>query len=726
MKYKSLTLFIIFAMIVSMLSIYPLKANEIYEIDQEEGIAIGSIIYLYDEYGNMNETVVDDKDAITLDEAKEEYYSKFIGGNSDTEMNYDLVRIDDDANETIIQTYSDYQDALNAYESQINEEPSINFAIKTNDTYWKIKYGVVTFKKIYATNSSGNSYIKNTSYVNQDTNASGYINVSYGIDAAYIDENDDNQVIFKVSGVIGLVDGELVDILPYSKNTTYVNRYEISNGKIYHKIRTQSIDSTGKYESTINIGYAPSYLENGATYFSYDAHYFYDDYYKMIDDYRNQTTTNAINPNEPYYNYYQYLPMHSKTNYTAEELNTYLEAKMPSSIKDKSVIYNQGEAFMKGEEWAVNPLMTLGVAINESYWGASTIAISKNNIFGLNAIDSSAQESADTYASVEQCIQVFMIQYVTHGYLDTKNDSRYFGGHLGDKQSGMNVKYASDPYWGEKAASHSYSIDEYLGRKDYQYYSIGIKTSSDAINIYKETSTTSDVIYKMSNTYSNLKIKEMPVIITQEISDNKGWYKIYTDHLLDENQNRIYRSDQTLAWLYSNYYNFDYSYGYVLANSILKVCDGQQKIEEIKPYDIDAFLNKANLSVVDGYIYGISSQNVISSYINKLLAIDSSLEISIDQNNHTNSNQYISTDMKLLIHTPDDKTYEYKIVIKGDVNCDGNIYATDYVKIKNHIMGKSTLVGASLLAADVNCDGKIYATDYVKIKNHIMGKSTIE
>ncbi len=67
----------------------------------------------------------------------------------------------------------------------------------------------------------------------------------------------------------------------------------------------------------------------------------------------------------------------------------------------------------------------------------------------------------------------------------------------------------------------------------------------------------------------------------------------------------------------------------------------------------------------------------------------------------------------------------YTIVIKGDVNGDGFIYATDYVKVRNHIMGKGNLTGAYLLAADINNDNNIYATDYVQIRNHIMGKTEI-
>lgn len=69
--------------------------------------------------------------------------------------------------------------------------------------------------------------------------------------------------------------------------------------------------------------------------------------------------------------------------------------------------------------------------------------------------------------------------------------------------------------------------------------------------------------------------------------------------------------------------------------------------------------------------------------------------------------------------------YHYTVVIKGDVDGDGMIYATDYVRIKNHIMGKSTLQGASYLAADIDNDANIYATDYVKIRNYIMNGGTI-
>lgn len=71
-----------------------------------------------------------------------------------------------------------------------------------------------------------------------------------------------------------------------------------------------------------------------------------------------------------------------------------------------------------------------------------------------------------------------------------------------------------------------------------------------------------------------------------------------------------------------------------------------------------------------------------------------------------------------------DNKYTYTFAIKGDVDGDGQIMATDYVKIKNYIMERSgsSLNDAQLTAADIDSNGEIMATDYVRIKNIIMGR----
>lgn len=137
-------------------------------------------------------------------------------------------------------------------------------------------------------------------------------------------------------------------------------------------------------------------------------------------------------------------------------------------------------------------------------------------------------------------------------------------------------------------------------------------------------------------------------------------------------------------------------------------------------------LELLSLSKKENYLIGFTLGMKVQELKNKIqstptvtyksLTNDKSIEI---------TEGIISTGMKLCLSI-NNIDYNYIIVIKGDVNGDGMIYATDYVKVKNHIMGKSHITGPYLEAADINNDGKIYATDYVLIKNHIMGKKPIE
>ena len=137
-------------------------------------------------------------------------------------------------------------------------------------------------------------------------------------------------------------------------------------------------------------------------------------------------------------------------------------------------------------------------------------------------------------------------------------------------------------------------------------------------------------------------------------------------------------------------------------------------------------LKQFGLIKKDSYVVGFSLGTSIQD-VRKLLSSKPSVTLLHFKNasNQEITTGIISTNMKFVLRF-NQKEYSYTVVVKGDVNGDGKIYATDYVKVKNHIMGKSKLVGAYYMAADINNDSQIYATDYMKIKNHIMGKNKIE
>ena len=63
----------------------------------------------------------------------------------------------------------------------------------------------------------------------------------------------------------------------------------------------------------------------------------------MITDYKNNVRNNAVNPNNPYYSYFQYLPMRSQTTYTGSQISNYLNNKAGSTSK----LYNTGDIFIK-------------------------------------------------------------------------------------------------------------------------------------------------------------------------------------------------------------------------------------------------------------------------------------------------------------------------------------------------------------------------------------------
>ena len=145
-------------------------------------------------------------------------------------------------------------------------------------------------------------------------------------------------------------------------------------------------------------------------------------------------------------------------------------------------------------------------------------------------------------------------------------------------------------------------------------------------------------------------------------------------------------------------------------------------IEENDFLTEEKVLTSLGLRKKEQYVLGIPLHSNIKEFIDKVNHLNG-----VTLKNFKNSENIelkegsIATGMTFTLNFKEND-YSYRIVIKGDVNGDGKIYATDYVKVKNHIMGKSSLTGPYLIAADINEDDKIYATDYVQIKNHIMGR----
>lgn len=527
---------------------------------------------------------------------------------------------------------------INEEPASISEEPvSINedISLMSNEDIAllsnNITYGVVVFN-----NRNGTT---NTTYTDAETGASGYTNGLYGPDAAYLGTQD-GKVKFKLSGVIGLVNASDVSIIEYDdfiNSGNITSSYKVTNGRIYHQITT----NLKSYASTQHFGYMPNYMENDKTYYSYDGHYFYNSYKDMVRDYNDNTYINSINPSSPYYNYYMYLSHRSTTGFSESVLDDYLKSK---TSNESSKMLNTGSEFIKAQNsYGANAGLMFGLAINESAYGSSNIAQSKNNLFGHGAVDSNPYYGANGYSSVADCITYHAEYFVSRQYLDIQGDARSFGPHLGNKRSGMNIKYASDPYWGEKAAAHGFLIEDFSTdtEVDYNKKQIGIM---DGGNTPVYNCMDGNVLYYAKNkSYNNTY--NMPVIVLDELIQNETlWYKIQSDMPIANDMQSV---------IFSDIYNMDHHHLFVKASDV-------NLVNVVTPENNGDTSPESTESYMLGDVSGDS----------KITSLDY-----IMVKNHIMGSSIL--------------TGNY--LLAADTSKDGNVTSLDYIQIKNHIMGVSTI-----------------------------------
>ena len=237
-------------------------------------------------------------------------------------------------------------------------------------------------------------------------------------------KSDDKRLAITISGLSGYMKTEDLQALDASKD--FIPYYESDGHRFYHYVAQNA---------SIPVAAHLSDMEVGKKYYSADGLHF-DDF-------------NLENP-------FLFKDLTEATNYSAEDLD-----KVFSLLNiNNSLLENKGATFKEAEEhYHINALYLLAHSALESDWGRSKIAKDKNNFFGITAYDTTPYLSAKTFDDVDKGI-LGATKWIKENYIDR---GRTF---LGNKASGMNVEYASDPYWGEKIASVMMKINEKLGGKD--------------------------------------------------------------------------------------------------------------------------------------------------------------------------------------------------------------------------------------------------------------------
>ena len=237
-------------------------------------------------------------------------------------------------------------------------------------------------------------------------------------------ETKDGRLPVKISGLSGYMNKS--DLVAVSSDSDFIPHYATDGNYLYHELSPYASIRVAPHSSSMTIG---------KKYYSADGINF-----------ENFTVENP----------FLFRDLRKPTNYTAEELD-----KVYSLMNIKgSRLAGKGAIFKEAEKrYQINALYLIAHSAIESSWGRSQIAKDKNNFFGIAAYDTTPYDSAKSFDDVDKGI-LGAAKWIRENYID--NGRTY----LGNKASGMNVLYASDPYWGEKIASIMMRINSQLGEKD--------------------------------------------------------------------------------------------------------------------------------------------------------------------------------------------------------------------------------------------------------------------
>lgn len=75
-----------------------------------------------------------------------------------------------------------------------------------------------------------------------------------------------------------------------------------------------------------------------------------------------------------------------------------------------------------------------------------------------------------------------------------------------------------------------------------------------------------------------------------------------------------------------------------------------------------------------------------------------------------------------VVYLEADRKQNAVVILKGDVNGDGNVDTTDYLTIKSYFLKEMELTGIYYVAADCDGDGNITTTDYIRMKSHFLNE----
>lgn len=504
----------------------------------------------------------------------------------------------------------------------------------------------------------------------------------------YDSRDASNSIIGTINGKVTLITASNSTIIPESVTDIYTDAFSYRTIDTLYIPSGTTLETKDIQNSTINELYiAKNSTISGLSDLNSDAYNNSVSLYKLYNAALNSISLSSsskyvtIDP-------VSYDLALSRTIYTAGE-------SVSKSDVTLSLTYGTNVSSLSGSETINSSYITISYPDNKSY-----LAVGDNKIY-LTVIN----EYDDWVIDIEKAVSVYEVQEIV-----------------------PNIVVANKSYDGTTSLSTSLISINNLSKSNYTITSAKLNSSSIG-------STTADITVKLTDSYflynkfvGGLQEKTFTVdveITDAVIIDSTKNYEVYYDgashsvtinlnisgyDILYSINNQSYDLSENPEFIEPGEYTLYYkvqkdNYSDYYGSATIKIY-GVNATEDIEIIDNYLFVNNLDTSIEN-------ISNNLSSYgtfTYKVLNSDS-VEIQSD---------YIATSYKYNIVLNNSKTYNYSVIIRGDVHADAAITALDYVLIKNHIMESSVLTGDYLLAADANADGVVSSLDYVVIKNYIM------
>lgn len=465
------------------------------------------------------------------------------------------------------------------------------------------------------------------------------------------------------------------------------SNYNVNELSFHYSWAYKAPDSSLREYSVSNYTRAESWMSVGTKYYSADGVNFFTDV----------GLTKKVGT--PSYAYFQYLPLRTKSLYTAEHFDAWLKNEGYST----SVMHGNGKAFVEsGKKYGMNPVVVYAMAGLESAYGTSFLAKDRYNLFGWNAFDSNPGE-ATSYEGVSKAVNDHMSLNLK-GYMNI-DDWRFGNYSVGNKGAGANRMYASDPYWGMKIGALAYRFDRSYGGKEYNLYSLGQIKDNQDLNARATASPSGSVVY---TTPTGKKAQIIPLL-----EKSGAFYKTtkYNGENLDGDY--VYMSSDYISIVNGAAPN---NPSWTESKPPVEPEKPQEELGPKKDYIVAAgaagSLRLRDKPSANGeYLTSMPNDTIVSGQ----KTANGWVKIT-----YAGKTGYASGDFlkEYAAPKPPEPGKDYQL---GDINNDGKISTLDIMMARRYVAKIDKFTDAQFKAADVSKDGKITTLDIMMMRRHVAG-----